>query len=359
MLKMQSFTKHPQSGAARAMAVEEWKIIMNTQTKTNEALLAPGLNLRPAEWADVKPVAQLILDVCTADGDPTVAVTPEELESEWRSPGFELERNAWVVETSDGGIVGFQEFNNRHAHASLMGDGYVHPEYHGHGIGTAMLRALEGQAREEMKLAEPDLRIFIRNGMPIGDTSARQLHVNEGYHPIRFSWHMEIELNEVPPTPAWPEGIELRLFGMEQHDRMVFEAHEEAFSDHWGHTPGTFERWQHNISGRDDLEPSLWFIAWDGDQIAGYSLCRYRMGTGWVDTLGVRRAWRKRGLGEALLLHSFGEFYKRGMKTIGLGVDAENPTGATRLYKKAGMYVAAEYVFYEKELRPGRDIDED
>jgi ribosomal protein S18 acetylase RimI-like enzyme len=83
------------------------------------------------------------------------------------------------------------------------------------------------------------------------------------------------------------------------------------------------------------------------------------MGIGWVGTLGVRRAWRKRGLGEALLLHSFGEFYKRGMKTIGLGVDAENPTGATRLYKKAGMSVAAEYVIYEKELRAGCDIDEE
>ena len=83
------------------------------------------------------------------------------------------------------------------------------------------------------------------------------------------------------------------------------------------------------------------------------------MGIGWIRTLGVRRAWRKRGLGEALLLHSFGEFYKRGTKTIGLGVDAENPTGATRLYQKAGMHVASEYVTYEKELRSGRDMDEE
>ena len=96
----------------------------------------------------------------------------------------------------------------------------------------------------------------------------------------------------------------------------------------------------------------------DVDQIAGYSLCRSRSGIGWVGTLGVRRAWRKRGLGEALLLHSSGEFYKRGTKTIGLGVDAENPTGATRLYRKAGMKVAAEYVIYEKELRAGREPEE-
>ena len=98
-------------------------------------------------------------------------------------------------------------------------------------------------------------------------------------------------------------------------------------------------------------------IAWEGDQIAGFSQNRYRMDIGWIGTLGVRRPWRKQGLGYALLIHSFGEFYKRGTKTIGLGVDAENPTGATRLYIKAGMYAASEFVTYEKELRPGRELE--
>lgn len=332
---------------------------MNIQTKTIETILDTGLSLRPAQWADVKPVAQLILDVCTADGDPTVAVTPDELEREWKSPGFDLEKNAWVVETDDGRIVGHEEFNDRHAHASLMGDGYVHPEYMGRGIGTAMLRVLEARAREEMILAEPDLRVFIRNGMSIGDTVSRQMHETEGYRPIRFSWRMEITLDGPPSAPVWPAGTELRPFVLEQHNNPVFEAHEEAFSDHWGHTRGTFERWQHHMTSRADFDPSLWFIAWDNDRIAGYCLCRYRMGIGWIGTLGVPRAWRKRGLGKALLLHSFAEFYNRGTKTVGLGVDTQNPTGATRLYTKAGMYVAAEYVIYEKELRAGRDIDEE
>ncbi len=329
---------------------------METRTDpTLNEILAPGFSLRPASWADLEPVAQLILDVCTADGDPTVAVTPEELAREWKNPGFTLERDAWVVAAADGRVVGYEEFVNRHAHAALTGDGYVHPSHLGNGIGTAMLRALEVRAREDMQLAAPDLRVYIRNGMAATDTTGRQMHAAEGYRPIRYSWRMEITLDGAPPAPTWPAGVELRPFVLNDHNRAVFEAHEEAFSDHWGHTPGSYDAWQHRMTGRDDFDPSLWFIAWDGDRIAGYSLCRFRMGIGWVGSLGVRRPWRKRGLGLALLYHSFGEFHRRGMMTIGLGVDAENPTGATRLYQKAGMHVANEYVIYEKELRPGRE----
>ena len=332
---------------------------MTTPIKFDDTLLDPSLSLRPAQWADLHAVAKLIYNVCEADGDATVAVTPEELEREWKNPGFVLEKDAWVVETSDGRIVGYEEFSNRYAHASLVGDGYVHHDFMGRGIGTAMMRALEARAREEMKLANPDLRVFIRNGISIGDKVALEMHENEGYQTIRFSWRMEITLDDMPSTPMFPAGIELRPFVLDQHDHAVFEAHEEAFSDHWGHTPGTYENWQHRTTSREDFDPSLWYIAWDGDQVAGYSLCRYRNGIGWVGTLGVRRPWRKRGLGEALLLHSFAEFYTRGQKIIGLGVDAANPTGATRLYQKAGMHVASEYVIYEKELRPGRELEEE
>jgi mycothiol synthase len=318
--------------------------------------LGTGLSLRPARWADLEPVAQLILDVCTKDGDPIVAVSPEDLREEWEAPGFKLETDSWVVTASDGRIVGYEELHNRHAHASLQGDGYVHPDFEGRGIGTAMLRTLEERARKEIDLAEPDLRVFIRNAMAIGDTVSREMHEAEGYQPIRFFWRMEITLDAAPPAPTWPDGIELRPFDVDAHTYPVYRAHEETFRDHWGFTPHSFEEWKHRVIEGEEFDPSLYFIAWDGDQVAGYALNRYRHEHGWVGTLGVRRPWRKRGLGLALLYHSFAEFYKRGTPVISLGVDAANQTGATRLYQKAGMHVAAEYVLYEKEIRPGREI---
>lgn len=319
--------------------------------------LEAGLRLRPARWEDVEAVAALTLAVCTADGDPAMAISLEDLRQYWKEPRFHIETDAWVVETWDGKIVGYEELYERHAHAAFEGDGYVHPEFLNQGIGTLLLRKLESRARESIQQAEPDLRVTIRNTMGIQDTDARKMHENEGYSPVRFAWRMEINLDGPPAPPHWPEGIGLRPFQMEQA-RPVFDAMNEAFQDHWGYMPMRYENWCVHHLEREGFDPSLWFVAWEDDQIAGMSLCRHREELGWVGSLCVRRPWRKRGLGLTLLAHSFGEFFQRGTHSIGLGVDAENQSGATRLYQRAGMRVAHEYVHYIKELRPGRDMTE-
>jgi mycothiol synthase len=306
--------------------------------------------------ADLEAVTQLIYDTCLHDGDASVAVSLEELREIWEDPDLNIETDTWVATTKEGRIVGYEEFYNRSKHAYLMGDGYVHPEYMGQGIGTALLRVLEQRAVQEVEKADPDLRVFIRNGMSMGDTVAREMHEAEGYTPIRFYWRMEVDFEGQPPAPQWPAGIELRPFDQDAHAALVHSAHMEAFRDHWGFTPQSIEEWRKHFIESSEYNPELWLIAWEGDQIAGFAICRYRMGNGWVAVLGVRRPWRKRGLGLALLQGAFGAFYQRGTPMVGLGVDASSPTGATRLYQRAGMRVASEYISYEKELRPGLDI---
>jgi mycothiol synthase len=327
---------------------------MDTIIKLKTDLLAPDFTLRPVRWSDLEAVTTVIRDVLTADGDAVSAVTSEELANHWMSEGFNYGADAWVVTNASGVVVGYEECAHRMAYAYFNGDGYVHPEYRGNGIGTALLRKVEERARQQIERAEPDLRVYIRNGMSAADTTARSIHENEGYRPIRFQWMMEAHHTEAPQVKPFPEGIELRPFEAEAQAYLVFQAEDEAFQDHWGHVPGNFNNWKLRKLEREAFDSALWHIAWDGDQIAGYAQTRFRNGIGWVGNLGVRRPWRKRGLGEALLLHSFNEFYKRNMPTVGLGVDAANPTGATRLYQKVGMKIAVEDVVYEKELRPGR-----
>src|SRR6266545_5267890 len=166
------------------------------QLKLDDISPASDLRLRPVQWSDLEAVTQLIYDVCASDGDTTVAVTSDELKLEWQNPGFELERNAFVVETVDGRIVGYEEFNNGHVHAILQTDGYVHPDFKGHGIGTALLRTIEKRALEEIGLAEPDVRVSLRSGIDNRGPSSHELHRNEGYQPLRYHWRIEIKLTE-------------------------------------------------------------------------------------------------------------------------------------------------------------------
>jgi mycothiol synthase len=178
---------------------------------------------------------------------------------------------------------------------------------------------------------------------------------------VRYSHQMGIEMNEPPPEPVWPAGITVsRFIPSADNYHAVHTVIEEAFADHWGHLPIEVELWMHWINTDEDHDPSLWFLAMDGSEIAGAALCRPKLtedpDMGWVAELCVRRPWRRQGIGLALLHHAFGEFYRRGKRKVGLGVDAQSLTGATRLYAKAGMHVARQHILFEKELRPGEEL---
>jgi mycothiol synthase len=318
---------------------------------TEKTYLDPSLTLRPARWTDLNAVAKLTQDVAEMEGDAMFVLTAEELANAWKSEGFNVERDVFVVETRDGRTVGSEEFYNENDHYKLKADGCVHPDFRGLGIGSSLLEKITERAQAEMELAEPHVRVFIQSLVNNKDEAGHTLLRAHGYSPVRYHWRMEIKLQEAPAPVAFPDGIELRPFIKDEHAIAVWQADNEAFRDHWGSHDRTFEEWSHGKFGYPNFDPSLWMIAWDGNVIAGFSQNRFRKGIGWVGTIAVRRPWRKKGLGLALLLHSFGEFYKRGTTTIGLGVDSANLTGATRLYQRAGMDVAGEFAMYEKELR--------
>jgi ribosomal protein S18 acetylase RimI-like enzyme len=222
----------------------------------------------------------------------------------------------------------------------------------------------EERACQEIDSVGPDLRFTTHVNTYRGLEGPQRLFEAMGYHHIRSTHLMEIEMDAAPPEPVWPEGIRVRTFDLERELEAVYHAEIDAFRDHFGFVEKPFEagfrHWKHHKTNYEDFDPGLWFLAVDGNEIAGISLCRATspdgLELGWVRSLGVRRPWRKRGLGLALLQHSLGEFYRRGQQEVGLGVDAESLTGALRLYEKAGMHVRQTDDRYEKEIRPGREI---
>jgi ribosomal protein S18 acetylase RimI-like enzyme len=165
---------------------------------------------------------------------------------------------------------------------------------------------------------------------------------------------MQIVMAEPPVSPQWAEGITVRTFMVGRDEQATYEADEEASEDKGYHSPLSFEAWARRMNlHNDSFDPALWFLACDGDQVVGVALCLYsqKTHTGWVDHLGVRRKWRNRGIGMALLLHSLGEFYRRGTRRVKLSVDSHSLAHAPRLYRRAGMQTIQQYHVYRKELR--------
>jgi ribosomal protein S18 acetylase RimI-like enzyme len=220
------------------------------------------------------------------------------------------------------------------------------------------------RARQNVDLAPEGSRVVLHTSANTTCREVSDLLSRNGLDLVRHGYRMIIDFDRPPASPILPEGIVIRPIAFGKEERDAVYAGYEAFQDHWGFIEEPFEqfykRWQSDYQSYPYYDPSMFFIAVDGEEIAGISLCLQRHqeypDLGWISSLGVRRPWRKRGLGLALLQHSFTEFYQRGITKAGLGVDAENITGAVRLYEKAGMRVMRRDSTYELELRAGKDL---
>jgi mycothiol synthase len=248
-------------------------------------------------------------------------------------------KEAWVWE-EDGRIAASATFGVHGDVADIRG--FVAAK--GRGLGTEILDRGEAFAR-----AEGVEKVITAAAEP--DAAARALFESRGYREVRRFYEMAIELAEEPSEPVLPAGLVLD----ELHDdeyRAFYDALNEAFAEHWEWHPQPFDEWLERRRGqhRDDDGP-IWFVVRDGDELAAVTRNDLDLaGGGYVGAIGVRPAWRGKGLGKALLQRTFAEFWRRGTTRVTLDVDAQNTTGAVALYERVGMHVDACGVAFEKAL---------
>jgi ribosomal protein S18 acetylase RimI-like enzyme len=185
-----------------------------------------------------------------------------------------------------------------------------------------------------------------------GDDDYRAALSRHGFHVVRSSFTMGIDLGQATEQPAWPAGLESRPFDRGE-ERAVYDAYVEAFGDHWGFVAESFADWcTWNLGPNADT--SSWRLVEDGGEIAAVCLSDPSRGDdpllGWISVLAVRRPWRRRGLARALLVESFDLFRALGRRRAGLGVDSENTTGALALYESVGMRVTSRSDTWERLL---------
>jgi mycothiol synthase len=297
--------------------------------------LPETLTVRAATPDDAEAVAELIVaaDVAVQGWSDS---TTDELRTWWRRN--DPTENSWLV--LDDGVVAYGDYFEHGDWAEL--DGYVHPDRKGEGLGSWLVARAEERAREA---GRERLQTFCL--APDADT--RRLFEQHGFTEVRRYYRMLIELDGEPEAPEWPAGTRVATF-REDDARAFYDALGEAFADEWNFVPDPFEEWLALRVEAPDLDPTMWFLVWDGDEVAAVLRGEQRGEHGWIGAVGVRPRWRKRGLGLALLRHAFGDWHRRGVTTVALGVDADNPTGATRLYERAGMHVGYEAIAFQKEL---------
>jgi mycothiol synthase len=292
--------------------------------------------MRPATTRDAEAVCALIAAQNMHDfGD--ALITTDGLKKRWQTMRFDLQT---CMAYNGGTLEAYGELRDGTAPFIYLAD------RNNVDLAFQVLMLLEEFAKRS-GVTELISQVSERNRTLI------DLFLLNGYHSNLSFLLMEMTLHEPPADPLWAKGIQVRTFVPTQDEQATFLADEESGEDKGYHLPLDFEAWSKRMElGAERFDPGLWFLACDGDEIAGVALNYYdrESETGWVDHLGVRRPWRRRGIGKALLLHTFGEFYRRGIRRVRLSVDSASLTDAQRLYESAGMKTIQQYHIYRKSL---------
>ena len=295
-------------------------------------------SVRPARISDIEAVHEIITRQNTADyGD--ALLTLETLQKAWQ--GLNLESDTCVA-FADGKLAGYAELIDNDSPSIYLA------ERNNVDLAFQFLTILESKAVNRKKAS---VNLFAR--ISAKNKTLLELFAANGYSSKLSFLIMELVLHEAPASPQWTNGITVRPFAKGQDEQATYQTDEEASKDKGYHDPLSYEGWVKRMGmEKETFDPSLWFLACEGNEIAGVALNVFvkESNTGWVDHLSVRQAWRKRGIGKALLLHSFAEFYRRGIQHIKLSVDSKSLTNAPRLYESVGMKTVQQYHIYRKVI---------
>jgi mycothiol synthase len=318
-----------------------------------------GLTLRSYRPGDAPAISALFNRVLEHDGVPWRG---DEAEFEnWFSTAnehFDPARDVFLAEV-DGSLVASADgewIDTTDGLREYRMGASVDPEWRRRGIGTWLQRLLEAHAAELAKTYSTDRPQFMGSWAGDSERDKVALITRFGFQPVRYFFDMARPTLDEIEEPALPEGVELRPVSDEQM-KQFWDADVEAFRDHWGGFDGSEERFQQWLQD-PKFDPSLFVVAWDGDEIAGGVVneintaenVAFKRQRGWLRSVFVRRPWRRRGLGKAVVLRSLQVLRDRGLTSAGLGVDADNPMGALGLYTGTGFEVEYRSTAYRKPM---------
>jgi mycothiol synthase len=306
--------------------------------------------------ADLLALVELINEADRVD-DAGFATTSVALGHRLADPGVTPAEDLLVAEM-DGRLLGYA-LVHKHLEEAIHRIGVVgivHPQWRRQGIGTALMQRAEERARA-FRRDKPLVLEMIARGRVAG---VAELALSLGLHPVRYFFYMQCHDLNSRPDPVLPPGVSMRTLDLLRDAEPLLAAYNDGFSDHWGYVPATRDQFQHLFDSPKFHAEDVLLAVTDQGCIAGLCIVLFpqmdpemlQTNPPVIDDLAVPHAYRRRGIGRALLLAGMRHIRQRGFGAAALGVDADNPNQALKLYESVGFTVVSPSTAYHKDLAP-------
>jgi len=307
-----------------------------------------------AELEAIADLQNLCVEVDNLDG----GTSPTELQEDFNDPTFDREHDLQLWRDRNGVLQAVATLWRPTPAAYI--EGYLHFSVHPQARNQGLELDIMAWGEQRLRQVAKGLSLPIELQMGCRDTLRDRMALYEqfGCMPIRYFFRMRRSLIEPIPDPLLPEGFHLRQVNPETEAEAWVEMFNQSFIDHWNHHPMTLEEYRYYTSVSDyDPAMDLVAVAPDGTlaafcyaRICAQDNARSGRQEGWINVLGTRRGFRRRGLGRAMLLAGLHRLAEAGMETALLGVDAENPSGALGLYQSVGFEAFRRFIVFRKVL---------
>lgn len=301
--------------------------------------LPPGYTARRPATSDAPAIFELVAaHNIGAIGEP--GYTADEIADELIEPGFDPDRDGWLVHDPAGRLVGWGWAMRKGDSDNV--DVAVYTPADGHDASRWLWAAVQERAVElTAELDHP--RAVVDVALYREETAAQEAAAARGYAVAATFNRLRIDFADADSTtvPVPPAGVTVRNGADESVRRDAYDVYVAGFSGHFGFVASPYAEWVEHFESQSVNDWALVDVAYaDGEPVAMLGRTNGYVETdncGYVQRIAVRPDRQGRGLGRFMLRYAFAADRALGRDGTLLHVDTDPSRPAIGLYLSVGM----------------------